>query len=260
MIQIYNLPGMDLNVSGITNQQIYAFIVLMAVCIIQLTFFIVSRKYLFNPERTATPSRERFQSMQFLKMKLYGFLMMGIIPYLFFSTIMISPVANDPAISVFWRIPSHILLILPILIIIMNFFVASKEDFHARIPQMRITEWGIPNLIISIGGWGIYLLGYEYLFRGLFLSSWVEAFGPITAIAVNVFFYSLFHIPNGTKEAVGAIPFGIILCLLTIQMGSFLPAFLLHWLLSVSAEIFSIHHHPDMQFNLKKLHVWKDIS
>ncbi len=260
MIQIYKLPGMALNVFGIANQQIYAFIVLMAVCIIQLTFFLFLRKYLFNSERTSPRSGERFQSMRFLKMKLYGFLMMGILPYLLFSTILISPVTNDHSISVFWRIPSYIFLIFPVLIIIMNFFVASKEDFHARVPQMRIMEWGIPNVLISIGGWGIYLLGYEYLYRGLFLSSWAEAFGPITAIVVNVFFYSLFHIPNGTKEAVGAIPFGIILCLLTIQMGSFLPAFLLHWLLSVSAEMFSIHHHPEMQFNLKKLHVWKDIS
>lgn len=246
--------------AGITNYQIYAFIVLMAVCVVQLTFFIVIRKFLPNPESNPSITGERFQLNRFLAMKILGFLMMGVLPFLIFPSIVNPPESFGQSRQSALHFPSILLFIIPALIIAMNFFASGKEDFHSRFPQMRIKEWGIPNLIIGIGGWGIYLLGYEYLFRGLFLSAWLDAFGPLTAIAVNVVVYSLFHIPNGPKEAIGAIPFGIVLCLVTIQSGSFVHAFLLHWLLSTSAEVFSIHHHPGMQFNLKKLNVWKDIS
>lgn len=245
---------------GFQDSEAFAFLVLTAVCTIQLIFLFISRKVLNPSNLQDSLITERGQLMNFLTLKLAGFLLMGIIPFLFFYMLSgYDPYSLEQG-SARWKIPGVLLAALPALILLLNFFAAGKKDFHARFPQMRITEWGIPHLLISIMGWGIYLAGYEFLFRGLFFSAWLDAFGPVTAIAANVLVYSLFHIPNGPKEAIGAIPFGIILCLLTLQSGSFVPALLLHWLLSASAEMFSVYHHPEMQFKLKKIYLWKDIS
>ena len=242
------------------HSKAFAFFVLLSVCVIQLVLLIFSRKMVGIAEDKDSISPERLQLKRFLSLKLFGFLIMGIIPFIIFYILRGPDHYFLKPGSATWQIPGFLIPAIPALILFINFFAAGKNEFYARFPQMRISEWGIPNLLISIFGWGIYLVGYEYLFRGLFLSAWVQAFGPTTAILVNVVIYSLAHIPNGVKESIGAVPFGIILCLLTIQTGSFVTAFLLHWVLSASAEIFSVHHHPEMQFNLKKIYLWKDIS
>ena len=251
---------MDNLLPGFQHSEIYAFLVLLTVCATQLGYLLISRKNVNSPVLDYSISAERYQMKRFLRLKLLGFMLFGIIPFVLFYLLFVPDHYFVEPISSTWQIPDFLLAALPALIILLNFFAAGKKDFYDRFPQMRITEWGIPHLLISIMGWGIYLLGYEYLFRGLFLSAWLEAFGPVTAIVANVLVYSLFHIPNGKNEAIGAIPFGIVLCLLTLQSGTFVPALLLHWVLSVSAEMFSVYHHPEMQFKLKKIYLWKSIS
>ena len=134
----------------------------------------------------------------------------------------------------------------------MSYFAASKEDVYLRVTQMSVTRWDYKRLSVSILGWSVYLLGYEFIFRQLFLFTWAEAFGPVTAITANGILYALFHIPNGRKETLGTIPFGLVLCLISLHTGSFIAAWLLHLTLSLSATLFSIHHNPEMSFNLAK--------
>lgn len=113
---------------------------------------------------------------------------------------------------------------------------------------MRLSTWGQKEVLISISGWALYLLAYEYVFRGLLLFSTAEAFGAWPAVGINLLLYSVFHIPNGKKETLAAIPFGLVLCIVSLLTGSFWMAFLLHLILSTSTEMFSIHYNPDMRF------------
>jgi membrane protease YdiL (CAAX protease family) len=117
-----------------------------------------------------------------------------------------------------------------------------------RLPLMRLPLWDPLAILTSVAGWGLYLLGYEFLFRGLLLFSWAEAFGPGPALAVNLLLYVAVHLQNGYREAAGSLVFGIILCLLSLQSGGFFMAWILHLTLSVSAEMGAVHFRPDMHF------------
>jgi membrane protease YdiL (CAAX protease family) len=131
--------------------------------------------------------------------------------------------------------------------------VASKGQSNLQMyPQMRFCQWTPGWMLASAFSWILYLIGYEFLFRGLLFFSWVNEYMPTAAIAVNVCIYALVHIPKGWKETFGAIPMGIILCLLAFSMHSFWPAVFVHASLALSNEWFSIYYNPKMSITLKR--------
>jgi membrane protease YdiL (CAAX protease family) len=195
---------------------------------------------------------ERFETSLFMMQKLYGFLMLGVIPWLLFHLFFKTNTHELDPVSFLPVNPGWLMAFLVPLIVFLIFFSARNQNVYSRFPVIRRREWGIADILISITGWGFYLLGYEYLFRELLLFTMAESVGVPIAIAVNVALYSSFHLPNGKNETLGAIPFGLVLCLVSLQTGSFVLAFLLHLTLSASSEVFSIFHNPEMSFKLKK--------
>lgn len=196
-------------------------------------------------------SGEKGQVYLFIFQKTLGFFLMGFVPGILFSFKynFTTPKHFVWALS---AIPLWVYAIIFLLIVSSSFFSSRKPDVNSRIPQMRLPDWGIKEIAISISGWAIYLLGYEFLFRGLLLFTTTAAFGIAPAILINIGLYSAFHLPNGLKETLAAIPFGFVLCLVSLVSGSFLPAFLLHLSLSASAELFSVHFNPEMKFQFSK--------
>ncbi|MBW6536391.1 MAG: CPBP family intramembrane metalloprotease [Mariniphaga sp.] len=103
-------------------------------------------------------------------------------------------------------------------------------------------------MVINLLGWFLYLLGYEFLFRGILLFSLVEPLGVWPAIAVNIALYSATHIPKGLAEAIGAIPLGLIFCLLTLASGTIWIAFIVHVAMAWTNSLTSVKFNPDIQY------------
>jgi membrane protease YdiL (CAAX protease family) len=139
-----------------------------------------------------------------------------------------------------------------IIFITLNMFNSRSPELQAMYPELRLRDWTVKGLTIAIGGWVLYLTGYEYLFRGLLLFSCYDAYGLWPAITINLALYSALHLPKGMKEAIAAIPFGALLCYLTLESRSILPAILIHSLQAVSCELFCIYRNPEMKFTLKR--------
>lgn len=128
-----------------------------------------------------------------------------------------------------------------------GFFGSRQEKVRKLYPEMRMRRWKPFHFSLSVAGWFVYLAGYEFLFRGFLLYLSIPAMGLPLAVALNVVLYALLHWRKSPKEALGAIPFGIILCLLTIHTGSLLAPVLVHLGLSASTEIFSFRRNPEMK-------------
>lgn len=137
-------------------------------------------------------------------------------------------------------------------ILAVNFFQSKKPLNQAMYPQMRLREWMPKLLLISGLSWALYLLAYEILFRGILLLPVAAVLGWPVAIVLNMAFYALAHLPKGLTETLAAIPFGLILCLITASTGSIWAAFFLHLVLALSNEWFSIYRHPEMSFVIKE--------
>jgi len=139
------------------------------------------------------------------------------------------------------------IFILSPIILLMNYFNSKKEDNLAMYPQIRKKKWTKALVTLSALSWITYLFAYEFMFRGFLLFNCYHALGAELAIAINICIYSLVHVPKGLKEAIGAIPLGIILCILTIKTNSMFIAIAVHIVMALSNEWFSIKANPKMR-------------
>jgi membrane protease YdiL (CAAX protease family) len=137
---------------------------------------------------------------------------------------------------------------LGMLVILISYFAAKTPANRAVYPQIRIAlPWKRRMLWGSALTWSGYLLAYEFLFRGYLLFSCERVMGSELAIVVNVAFYSLVHVPKGWKETIGAIPLGIVLCLLTLRTETIWIAFGVHVAMALSNEWFSLYFNRQIE-------------
>lgn len=134
------------------------------------------------------------------------------------------------------------------LLIVMNIFRAGKPKNLEHYPQIRKKEWTQGTFAGSSIGWIVYLLGYELCFRGFLLFGCAEVLGVWPAIAINASIYSFAHFFKGIGETVGAIPFGIIISIISLFTGNFMVAFLVHCSLALSNQTVAFLAHPDMSW------------
>lgn len=183
--------------------------------------------------------------------KFLGFLFFGIVPLtvvfvIFKDSLRTSGISDENILlSFYWVIGLS-----PVLIILSYFNSKTKENLQ-RYPQIRISKWDLKLLVISALSWLLYLLAYEFMFRGFLLFISEKNLGIWLAIIINIVVYSLAHLPKGVKETVGAIPLGLVLCLITLQTGNIWASFFLHLVLALSNEWFSLKANPDMKLYIK---------
>jgi len=82
-----------------------------------------------------------------------------------------------------------------------------------------------------------FLFAYEFFFRGVLLQKFLEFNSLFITIIYCTILYVLIHIFDSTKEILGAIPFGVILCLFAYYTNSIWYVFLIHLALSTVYEI-----------------------
>ncbi|MCU0378168.1 MAG: CPBP family intramembrane metalloprotease [Bacteroidales bacterium] len=186
----------------------------------------------------------------FLFRKGLGFIFLGVIPgALFLFLLDIEQVKYK--IPVLSSYPWILFPLIFFLVIMTSYISARRPEVKSVIPQMRLAAWGTREIAASAAGWAIYLFAYEFILRGLLLFAFVSSYGITAAIIINVALYSAFHLPNGRSETIAAIPFGLILCFVSLSSGSFMTAFLLHYAFAVSTEMFSVHFNEQMRFTIK---------
>ncbi len=149
--------------------------------------------------------------------------------------------ASFSAESAYW------ILGLSALIIPINYLNAPKADNLAMYPQIRLKQWSKWTFVHEYSSWAAYLVAYELLFRGFLLFGTLPLMGAWTAMVLNTAIYALVHVPKGQKEAIGAIPLGLLLSYITLQTGEIWVALVVHVVLAWSNSFFSFRAHPDMR-------------
>lgn len=135
------------------------------------------------------------------------------------------------------------------LIFLINYFATKNPENLKNYPQMRLKEWNKKRIFTNSLAWAAYLFAYEFMFRGILLISCYHSLGFWPAVAINLSFYSATHIPKGLNETAGAIPYGLLLCYVTISTGSIAVSFITHLALALTNDYFSVHHSKEMKFS-----------
>ncbi len=182
--------------------------------------------------------------------QLTGFVFFGCIPFLTGLIILKEKISAYGLGIRIGRDVLYYIIILSVIIIFINSFASKSQVNLKRYPLIKTKVWGPGLLIISSSGWIVYLLAYEFLFRGFLLFTCIQSFGIWPAIIINIMVYSLAHVPQGLNETLGAVPFGLVLCYLAVLSGTIWPAFILHVVLAISNEWFSIRNNPEIRVKL----------
>ncbi len=235
------------------KEEVLAFIAILSVLFLfYLYYYTTKRKVFLNLIiRFINPSISG-ESLEFVSDKLAGILFTGISPFVIFVLI-INILPLKIGFTVGRTIQLWYLLIpLTAITALISFFSSKSQKIQGISPELRIKNWYPCHLFLSVLGWLFYILGYEFFFRGILWFLCYGAFGFWPALVINILLYSLVHLPKGKLVTIGAIPVGVIFCLLSHFTGSFYPAFLIHACMAILTEISSVFHNPELHFRLSK--------
>ncbi|MCB9303575.1 MAG: CPBP family intramembrane metalloprotease [Lewinellaceae bacterium] len=212
-----------------------------------LFWFYGSRSKWLNQRLSGGYGEDRGQAYQVLLKRFMGFLFYGIIP----ATVLLSTQPygwKDYGVSA--RIPAEawywILILSPVLAGA-AWIGARKPDSRNMYPEIRLKSWNWMTFTLSILGWAVYMLGYEFMFRGFLLFAGARALGAWPAILISTILYVLIHVPKNKQEAIGAIPLGVLLCIITFRTGSIFVPVVVHTTMAIANNWFSLKFHPEMQ-------------
>jgi len=136
---------------------------------------------------------------------------------------------------------------LSVVIVLVIRFNPGRRKLTEHYPQMRLADWGPREIAVNVAGWAVYLFAYELMFRGFLLQALLP-YGVVLAVAVNIALYVAVHVPKGLSEAIAAVPFGLLLCFLTIEFGTIWAAFILHLVLALANSFVAIAENSEMKY------------
>jgi len=119
-------------------------------------------------------------------------------------------------------------------------YINVKKSKQTQYPQFKIDNWTNSYKWLSYITWTLYLIGYEFMFRGILLFGTVTEFGCYFAVILNVILYAIAHIPKGKKEVLGCFILGPILCVAVLVTHNILIPIVLHVSVCLCNEYFSI--------------------
>ncbi len=190
-----------------------------------IVYFIISYAYKVLKFRNIEEALLTGKGLLFLNLKhfigivLFGLLFFLIVPEYRFLVLSFE---NLDFIVLVW--------ILPVLILSAVLAYSSVKKRLKVVTERSILQFDQAWSYFGIRA--LFLLSYEFFFRGIIFFSCLEVFDLTIAIAITTGLYVLIHSFDSRNEILGAIPFGIVLCLFSYYTNSIWPAFLIHLTLS----------------------------
>ncbi len=224
------------------------FIIAVTWCILGFAiYYFLSNNKIFAGRIGKLSRKFDSQGNEVLVQRILGFLFLGICSILIIILHTgLEPVDYGLNFTFLTAPPWWSYLVIPLILVLgIN---AAKQNGNLEIyPQIRSRNWTPGMIIISGMSWVLFLLGYEFLFRGFLLHASLDIMAAGPAIALNCALYAFAHFYKGPGETFGAIPVGVLLCYLTLITGNIWCAVVIHALMALSNEWFSLHFHPEME-------------
>jgi len=86
----------------------------------------------------------------------------------------------------------------------------------------------------------IYMLGWEFMFRGYLLFTAEKEIGAYPAIILQMLPFAYLHIGKPELETYGAVFAGLFLGIIALRANSFLPCAILHFSVAFTMDVFAI--------------------
>jgi len=135
------------------------------------------------------------------------------------------------------EIPRLHLLLFILLTLFLSAYLSNNAVQNQMLKDTYVSGYNLSNAWTYFALRFVFLLCYEFFFRGVLLFQFLEFTSLTMAVFYSTIVYVLIHIFDSKKEIIGAIPFGIVLCLLAYFTKSVWYVFFIHISLSAVYEI-----------------------
>lgn len=135
------------------------------------------------------------------------------------------------------EIPRLHLLLLILLALFLSIHISNNAVQNQILKDTYVSGYNLSNAWVYFTLRFVFLLCYEFFFRGVLLFQFLEFTTLTMAIIYSTILYVLIHIFDSKKEIIGAIPFGVVLCLFAYYTKSVWYVFFIHIALSAVYEI-----------------------
>lgn len=135
------------------------------------------------------------------------------------------------------EIPRLHLLLFILLTLFLSAYLSNNSIKIKMLKDTHVSGYNFSNAWVYFAIRLVFLLCYEFFFRGVLLFQFLEFTTLSMAILYSTILYVLIHIFDSRKEIIGAIPFGIVLCLFAYFTKSVWYVFFIHISLSAVYEI-----------------------
>ncbi|HZH73219.1 MAG TPA: CPBP family intramembrane glutamic endopeptidase [Mariniphaga sp.] len=187
----------------------------------------------------------------FFYKKINGLFLLGVVPaFLYFSVLNAS--GDKFGLSLNHLSSSFLLVAGLILLTAIVLFFHHRGKPNRSTLQIYPAQWNTSLFMLNILGWSLYLIAYEFLFRGILLFECYEHLGFWPAVAINISIYSAIHMVNGKDQTIGALVFGTLACYFTLTRGTLLIPIFMHLSLSILSNFYSVKNMQHFQMDVKK--------
>ena len=189
---------------------------------------------------------EDAQANYILLQRVVGIIFLGVVPVIALTAVLGESlgdygIARPALIPTLYWIGGISVGLLPL---VLSF--SRKPEFYRTYPLIRKKIWDTRQIFTNTLSWIVYLLAYEFFFRGFLLTTCWRLFGSYPAIFINVSLYFCVHIPYGFWVSLGAIPLGIAMCFATLHTGGIWAAFAVHLLVALLNDYVALGANPDI--------------
>lgn len=187
-----------------------------------------------------------------LRRRLLGFILYAVIPLLllFWVKVIDGFRWENLGISFAWngKVMLWLAILLP-LTLFFNWLSSRSRNSLVEYPEIRVAIWTPWLAFKSAFFWILYLVGLEFLFRGMVLQASYGVFEKIfPAVLVSAGLYSMIHYWKLNGITYFSFPYGLILGWATLDSGSLLPTILVHIIGGLATEWMAIYKHPEIRF------------
>jgi len=188
-----------------------------------------------------------------LRRRFLGFFLYAVVPLilLFWVKVIDGFHWKDLGINFAWngKVTLWLAILLP-LTLFFNWLSSRGRNSLEEYPEIRVAIWTPWLAFKSAFAWIFYLVGLEFLFRGLVLQS---VFGVVDcvfpAVLVGAGLYSMIHYWKLNVITYFSFSYGLILGWATLDCsGSLLPTILVQIIGGLATEWMAIAKHPEIRF------------
>jgi membrane protease YdiL (CAAX protease family) len=177
--------------------------------------------------------------------RLWGTIALGV-PSVWIALCVLPPYPNRLGVNLNHAGVSIVVAVISWIVLTTTFwlFLRFWPAFYKGYPEIDIRPWTFGLMALNSASWIVYLIPFEFLFRGFLLFPLASLYGGAVAMLVSTGIYSIFHLVREPQEQLSTIFAGVLFGGLALGTGSILAPILIHWFMAPAVEIFALRARP----------------